>query len=101
MVCKGTIINIIPVKDNVHQVVLRIKKDDSYVAIAFTAFERIIVLMNQLNIKSGDTVKINYYLRSKKHENKFYFTTAVIEKIQVTAHRMPLNFVNLETGEYI
>lgn len=100
MVVRGIVMDILSVNDNVKQVIIRVKKDDIYLPVSFTAFENIVILMNQINLVKGDGVKITYYLKSKKFENK-YFTTAIIEKLCITNKLNTLNLVDLETGEYI
>jgi hypothetical protein len=101
MVCKGVILDIIPVADTVVQVVIRFKKDDSYFPIAFTAYKEIKILIQQVRMEKGDTVKIQYYLKSKKWQDK-YFTSAIIEKIQITAKKPSQHLlVDLATGEII
>ena len=98
MVCKGVILDIIPETDTVVQVVIRVKKNDSYFPIAFTAYREIKVLIQQVNMEKGDAVKIEYYIKSKKWQDK-YFTSAIIEKIQVIAKKSPQMTIDMETGE--
>jgi hypothetical protein len=98
MVCKGVILDIIPATDTVVQVVIRVKKNDSYFPIAFTAYREIKVLIQQVNMEKGDAVKIEYYIKSKKWQDK-YFTSAIIEKIQIIAKKSPQMTIDMETGE--
>jgi hypothetical protein len=100
MVCKGAILDIIPVTDSVIQVVIRVKKNDSYFPVAFTAYQDIRVLIQQVKIEKGDAVKIQYYIKSKKWQDK-YFTSAVIEKINIIAKKSPQLIIDMETGEII
>ena len=100
MVCKGSVIDLIPVTDTVMQVVLRVKKSESYFPVAFTAYLDVKVLIQQIKIEKGDTVKIDYYIKSKKWQDK-YFTSAVIEKIKVIAKKSPQLIIDMETGEII
>ena len=100
MVCKGSILDLIPVTDTVMQVVIRVKKSDSYFPVAFTAYLDVKVLIQQIKIEKGDTVKIDYYIKSKKWQDK-YFTSAVIEKIKVVAKKSPQLIIDMETGEII
>jgi hypothetical protein len=101
MVCKGSILDLVPVTDTVMQVVIRVKKNDSYFPVAFTAYLEIKILIQQINIEKGDTVKIDYYIKSKKWQDK-YFTSAIIDKIQVIAKKSPQQLiVDLSTGEII
>ena len=101
MICKGVILDIIPATDTVVQVVIRVKKNDSYFPIAFTAYKEIKILIQQVKIEKGDAVKIEYYIKSKKWQDK-YFTSAIIEKIQVIAKKPSQQLlVDLSTGEII
>jgi hypothetical protein len=100
MVCKGKILDLIPVTDTVMQVVIQVKKNESYFPVAFTAFLEIKVLIQQLRIEKGDSVKIDYYIKSKKWENK-YLTSAIVEKIKVIAKKSPQLIIDMETGEII
>lgn len=100
MVCKGVILDLIPVTDIVMQVVIRVKKNDSYFPVAFTAYLEIKVLIQQIKIEKGDSVKIDYYIKSKKWQEK-YFTSAIIEKIQIIAKKSPQLIIDMETGEII
>jgi hypothetical protein len=100
MVCKGVILDLIPVADEVVQVVIRVKKKDSYFPVAFTGYKEIKVLIQQVKIEKGDAVKIEYFIRSKKWQDK-YFTSAIIEKISVVAKKSPQLIIDMETGEII
>jgi hypothetical protein len=100
MVCKGVILDLIPVTDTVMQVVIRVKKSDSYFPVAFTAYLEIKVLIQQIKIEKGDSVKIDYYIKSKKWQEK-YFTSAIIEKIQIIAKKSQQLIIDMETGEII
>jgi len=100
MVCKGVILDLIPVTDEVVQVVIRVKKKDSYFPVAFTGYKEIKVLIQQVKIEKGDAVKIEYFIRSKKWQDK-YFTSAIIEKISVVAKKSPQLIIDMETGEII
>jgi len=98
MVIKGKILDIIPVTELVTQVVIMNKKDSSYFPICFTAYEDITILCKQIKLDKGDFVKIEYYLKSKKYQEK-YFTSAIIEKIQITQKKTTQLQVDMETGE--
>jgi hypothetical protein len=100
MVCKGVILDLIPVADEVTQVVIRVKKKESYFPVAFTGYREIKILIQQVKIEKGDAVKIEYYIKSKKWQDK-YFTTAIIEKISVVAKKSPQLMIDMETGEII
>lgn len=100
MVCKGVILDLIPVAEEVMQVVIRVKKKDSYFPVAFTGYRDIKILIQQVKIEKGDSVKIEYYIKSKKWQDK-YFTTAVVEKISIVAKKSPQLIIDMETGEII
>jgi hypothetical protein len=101
MICKGSILDLVSVTDKVMQVVIRVKKNNSYFPIAFTAYLDIKVLIQQIRIEKGDTVKIDYYVKSKKWQDK-YLTSAVIEKIKIIAKKPSQQLiVDLSTGEII
>lgn len=101
MVCKGVILDLIPVTDTVIQVVIRVKKNESYFPVAFTAYKEIKILIQQVKIEKGDAVKIDYYIKSKKWQDK-YFTSAIVEKIQIIAKKPSQQLlVDLSTGEII
>jgi len=100
VVCKGVILDLIPVTDTVIQVVIRVKKNETYFPVAFTAFKEIKILIQQVKIEKGDAVKIDYYIKSKKWQDK-YFTSAIIEKISIIAKKSPQLIIDMETGEII
>jgi hypothetical protein len=100
MICKGSILDLVSVTDTVMQVVIRVKKSESYFPVAFTAYLDVKVLIQQIKIEKGDTVKIDYYIKSKKWQDK-YFTSAVIEKIKVIAKKSPQLIIDMETGEIL
>lgn len=100
MVLKGRVLDLIAVTDTVMQVVIQVKKNDSFFPVAFTAFLEIKVLIQQIKIEKGDTVKVNYYIKSKKWQDK-YLTSAIIEKINVIAKKSPQLIIDMETGEII
>ena len=101
MVCKGVILDLIPVTDTVIQVVIRVKKNETYFPVAFTAYKEIKILIQQVKIEKGDAVKIDYYIKSKKWQDK-YFTSAIIEKISIISKKSPQQLlVDLSTGEIL
>jgi len=100
MVAKGTIIDIIDVSDKVTQVVIQAKKGNLYFPICFTAFQDVLVLIKQIRIEKRDVVKITYFIKSKKYENKYY-TSAIIEKINIIAKKPEQLMVDMETGEIL
>lgn len=85
MVAKGKIIDLIQ-KEKVTNVVIKFKSKEtnSYITICFSAFsEEIKRLICNLKIEIGDTVKINYFIYSKKFNTEIYFTTATITQIKI------------------
>lgn len=82
MVTSGTVIEVINVNDAITNIVVRIKHNELFYPVCFVAFGDIKTLISQLRIEKNDIVKISYYIKSKKHEDR-YFTSAVIEKISV------------------
>lgn len=98
MVVNGTVIDVISATDSITQVVIRTKRESAYVYIAFTCHHEITTLIRQLRLEKGDIVKINYYVSSKKYENKYY-TSAIVEKIHITQKKSEQLMVDLETGE--
>ena len=102
MICKGKILNLIPVTESVLQVVIQVKRNDSFFPIAFIAFTDLKVLIQQIKVEKGDVVKIDYYIKSKKWEDR-YTTSAIIEKIKIIAKK-PSQLtidVDMETGEIL
>ena len=98
MVVKGKIIDVINVTDNVAHIVIMHKKENSYFPICFTAYQSILILCKQINLEKGDVVKIDYFIKSKKYQEKYY-TSAIIEKICITQKKTNQLMVCLETGE--
>lgn len=83
MVVVGKIMDVINVSDKVTQVVIRVKKDEIYLPVAYVCFQDIKVLVSQLRVEKGDFVKITYHLKSKLY-NGFYSTSAIVDKISIT-----------------
>lgn len=100
MVVKGTVIDIIDVYDKLTQVVIQAKKGNLYFPICFTAYQDILILIKQIRLEKRDVVKITYYIKSKKYENKYY-TSAIIEKINIISKRPEQLMVDMETGEIL
>lgn len=100
MVVKGSIIDIIDVSDKVTQIIIQSKKGSMYFPICFTAYQDILVLIKQIRLQKRDMVKITYFLKSKKYDTKYY-TSAIIEKINVIAKRPEQLSIDMETGEII
>jgi hypothetical protein len=98
MVVVGKIMTIINATDKVTQIIIRVKKDEIYLPVAFVCFADIKALICQLRIEQGDFVKITYYLKSKKFD-EHYSTSAIVEKICVTQRGTKQLMVDMETGE--
>jgi len=98
MVIKGKIIDIIDLSDKVSHIVIMHKKEEAYFPISFTAYQSIMILCKQIKLEKGDLVKIDYFVKSRKHENRWY-TSAIIEKIQITQKKSIQLMVDMETGE--
>ena len=97
MVFRGRVLDVIEM-DKVTQVIVQNKKDGVYFPICFTAFDKLKKEIQNLVVEKKDVVKIEYYLRSKKWEDR-YSTTAIIDSIKITEKR-PLQFsFDMETGE--
>jgi hypothetical protein len=100
MVYRGVILELNYVTDTVLEVAIRVKKDEYYSVIAFTAYKEIRILIQQVKIEKGDYVKIDAHLKSKKWQNKYYLS-AVIDKISIVAKKSPQLIIDMETGEII
>jgi hypothetical protein len=100
MVVVGKIMNIINATDKVTQVIIRVKKDEIYLPVAFVCFAEMKALICQSRIEKGDYVKITYYLKSKKFD-EHYTTSAIVQKISITQKGKKQYFVDMFTGEII
>jgi hypothetical protein len=100
MIAKGTIVDIIDVSNKVTQIVIKFKKGDSYIHLCFTAYQDVLVLIKQIRLEKRDSVKITYFLKSRKHENRWY-TSAIIEKINIITKKPEQLIVDMETGEIL
>jgi hypothetical protein len=100
MVAKGTVIDIIEVSDKVTQIVIQSKKDNLYFPICFTAYQEVLRIIKQIRLEKRDVVKIRYFIKSKKYENKYY-TSAIIENLNIIAKKPEQLIVDMETGEIL
>jgi hypothetical protein len=100
MIVTGKIMDIVNVSDKVTQIVIRVKKEEIYLPVAYVCFTEIKALILQLRIEKGDFVKITYYLKSKKY-NEYYTTSAIVEKICITNKATKQYSVDMFTGEII
>ena len=100
MVAKGTIVDIIDVSDKVIHIIIKYRKGDNFIHLCFTGYQDILILIKQIRLEKRDVVKITYFLKSRKHENKWY-TSAIIEKINIIAKKPEQFMVDMETGEIL
>lgn len=100
MVETGKVMSIINSNDWSTQVIIRKKWNNAYVPICFTATNEQKRLIIQLGLEVGDSVKINYHLQSKKHNDKYY-TNAYVDAIRITQKKSTQLIVDLETGEIL
>jgi hypothetical protein len=98
MVVVGKIMDVLNVSDKVTQVVIRVKKDEIYLPVAYVCFQDVKVLVSQLRLEKGDFAKITYYLKSKMF-NGVYTTSAIVEKICITQKATKQYSVDMFTGE--
>lgn len=98
MVVVGKIMDVINVSDKVTQLVIKVKKDEIYLPIAFICFQDMKVLVSQLRVEKGDFAKITYHLKSKKY-NEIYSTSAIVDKICITQKGTRQYSVDMFTGE--
>lgn len=98
---------------NIHQkfieIVIRKKKSDKYLVIAFVGFNNIKEIVSSLGIEKTDKIRIHYTLVSKQFVNKDgvkrYNTSAIIDDIDLleknAQKQTQIVFVDKETGEII
>jgi hypothetical protein len=98
MVIEGYIFDKIDISDKVIQIVMRRKHKEKYIYVCFVGFGWIIDKISELNLEQKDKVRIEYYIKSKKW-NERYSTDAVIEKIELKEKRTNQITVDFETGE--
>jgi hypothetical protein len=100
MVAKGVIVDLIDVSDKVTQIIIKNKKAESYIHLCFSAYQDILILIKQIRLEKRDLVKITYFAKSRKYENRWY-TSLIIEKINIIAKRPEQLMVDMETGEIL
>jgi hypothetical protein len=100
MVVVGKIMDIINVSDKVTQIIIKVKKEEIYLPVAYVCFSEIKALVLQLRLEQGDYVKITYYLKSRRF-NQSYLTSAIVEKICITQKATKQYSVDMFTGEII
>jgi len=98
MVIEAYVFDKIKVSEKVTQIVIRKKHNERYNYICFVAFGFIKDSIDELDIDQKDKVRIEYYIKSKKW-NERYSTDAIIEKIEIKERRTNQIEVDFETGE--
>lgn len=98
MVIEGYIFDRIDISEKVTQIIMRKKHKELYNYICFVAFGWIKDTINELDLQQKDKVRIEYYIKSKKW-NERYSTDAIIEKIELKERRTNQIVVDFETGE--
>jgi hypothetical protein len=98
MIVVGKIMDIINVSDKVTQIIIRVKREEIYLPVAFVCFTEIKSLMLQLRVEKSDFVKITYFLKSKKFDDH-YSTSAIVEKISITQKGTKQYSVDMFTGD--
>lgn len=108
----GRIFDIVIVKDNIAQIVLRKKCMDKIVPLAITVYgfwkDK---ALNELKLQAKDMIRGNLYMRSKMYNGKYY--TDLFFREIVIVERAPIKMnelfsqddeipdVDLETGEIL
>lgn len=100
MVVNAIIQDIIKVSEKVTQIVVKKKHNNIFLNVSFVAFGSIINKIEKENIEISDRVRIKYYLKSKKWNEK-YSTDAIIEDIKIKEKGAKQIYVDLETGEVL
>lgn len=98
MVIEAYVFDKIKVSEKVTQIIIRKKHNERYNYICFVAFGFIKDSIDELDIDQKDKVRIEYYIKSKKW-NERYSTDAIIEKIELKERRTNQIEVDFETGE--
>ena len=98
MVIEAYVFDKIKVSEKVTQIVIRKKHNERYNYICLVAFGFIKDSIDELDIDQKDKVRIEYYIKSKKW-NERYSTDAIIEKIELKERRTNQIEVDFETGE--
>jgi hypothetical protein len=100
MVANAIIQDIIEISDKVTQVVIKVKHNNIFLNVCFIAFGDVKNKIKKDNIEISDRVRIKYYLKSKKWNEK-YSTDAIIQEISIKEKGKKQMYVDLETGEVI
>ena len=98
MVIEGYVFDKIKVSEKVTQIILRKKHKEIFLYQCYTAFGFNKDRIEKLDIQPKDKVRIEYYLKSKKWNDK-YTTSANIEKIELKERRTSQTYIDYETGE--
>jgi hypothetical protein len=86
MVIENYVFDIIEVSEKVTQIILRKKYENQYNLICFIAIGNVKEIVSQLKLEKKDKIRIEYYLKSKKFNDK-YLTSAIISKIEIKEKR--------------
>ena len=100
MICKGVVLDVKTKNDKVIEVVVRTKRKESYVVIAFTAMYEIKTTVEQEGVEKGDYIKLDYYTKSFKWKDS-YITSAMLEKIKIVTKKSPQLTIDMDTGEIL
>ena len=100
MVVSASIQDIIKVSDKVTQIIVKKKHNNLFLNVSFIAFGDIKNKIEKDNIEISDIVRIKYYLKSKKWNEK-YSTDAIIEEIKIKEKGAKQTYVDMETGEIL
>jgi hypothetical protein len=93
VVFKGVVYDINQ-KDFFTQLVFKKKVKDRFGFVCYSAYGEQSKRIAELNIEKGDEVRLEYELFSKKHlEN--YYTTAVVQEIQLVSKSLKSLFENI------
>ena len=100
MVVNAVIYDVINVNDKVTQVIVKSKHNNIFINVCYIAFGDVMRKIKTDNIEKSDRVRIKYYLKSKKWNDK-YSTDAIIQEISIKEKGKKQMYVDLETGEVI
>lgn len=100
MVLNAIIQDIIKVSEKVTQIVVKKKHNNLFLNVSLIAFGSIKNKIEKESIEISDRVRIKYYLKSKKWNEK-YSTDAIIEDIKIKEKGAKQAYVDMETGEIL
>ncbi len=100
MVIEAYVFDKIKVSEKVTQIVIRKKHNERYNYICFVAFGFIKDSIDELDIDQKDKVRIEYYIKSKKW-NERYSTDAIIEKIELPTNLAKSPFLSAHSSQIL